>query len=140
DCDRIQQLFTNLLSNAIKFSPAGGIVRLTAQVEESANDNLSPSPSLPTPRHLHITVRDQGRGIPEDKLTLIFERFQQVDSCDARIKGGTGLGLSICRQIVQQHQGRIWAESTLGAGSTFHVTLPLMDLEEASTSAACDNP
>ncbi|MEM9568590.1 MAG: response regulator [Cyanobacteria bacterium P01_E01_bin.34] len=130
DGDRIQQLFTNLLSNAIKFSPAGGTVSLIAQVGEHADGEQTSTLSPTLTRHLHITVRDQGQGIPEDKLTLIFERFQQVDSCDARAKGGTGLGLSICRQIVQQHQGYIWAESTLGAGSTFHITLPLIDLEE----------
>ena len=87
--------------------------------------------------HLHITVRDQGRGIPQDKLNLIFERFQQVDASDARAKGGTGLGLSICRQIVQQHGGKIWAESTPGEGSSFHVTLPLSDLPPDSQVDPC---
>ena len=71
-----------------------------------------------------IQVRDQGRGIPEDKLDSIFERFHQVDASDSRAMGGTGLGLSICRSIVTQHGGRIWATSTLGKGSTFHFTLP----------------
>ncbi|MEM6714727.1 MAG: ATP-binding protein [Cyanobacteria bacterium P01_C01_bin.147] len=143
DGDRIQQLFTNLLSNAIKFSSPGDTVHLSAQVAESAvgdhpsshpptlSPPTSPLPHSPTsPSTLHITVCDQGRGIPPDKLTLIFDRFQQVDASDARAKGGTGLGLSICRQIVQQHQGRIWAESTLGEGSTFHITLPLTELDE----------
>jgi CheY-like chemotaxis protein len=70
-------------------------------------------------------VRDEGRGIPSDKLGLLFERFQQVDASDAREKGGTGLGLSISKSIVEQHSGRIWAESTIGNGSTFFFTLPL---------------
>jgi CheY-like chemotaxis protein len=70
-------------------------------------------------------VRDEGRGIPSDKLGLLFERFQQVDASDAREKGGTGLGLSISKSIVEQHSGRIWAESTIGKGSTFFFTLPL---------------
>ena len=69
-------------------------------------------------------VRDQGRGIPADKLESIFERFQQVDASDSRDKGGTGLGLAICRSIVQQHGGKIWAESEDGEGSTFSFTLP----------------
>jgi len=56
-------------------------------------------------------VKDQGRGIPADKLETIFGRFQQVDASDSRQKGGTGLGLAICRSIVQQHGGRIWVES-----------------------------
>ncbi|MEL6381001.1 MAG: response regulator [Cyanobacteria bacterium J06626_18] len=146
DCDRIQQLLTNLLSNAFKFSAPGGTVWLTAEMQEESGNReqgtercqdstLHPLPSTlhspplphsPTPLLL-ITVRDQGRGIPADKLHLIFERFQQVDASDARAKGGTGLGLSICRQIVQQHQGQIWAESILGEGSTFKVLLPVGD-------------
>ena len=116
DCDRILQTLTNLLSNAIKFSPPGGSVRLAAKVEEE-NSERSP--------HLHITVSDQGRGIPPTQLESIFERFQQVDASDARQKGGTGLGLAICRNIVRQHGGRIWAESVLQQGSTFHILLPL---------------
>lgn len=70
-------------------------------------------------------VKDQGRGIPTDKLESIFGQFQQVDASDSRKKGGTGLGLAICRSIIQQHGGRIWAESVLGEGSTFYFTLLL---------------
>lgn len=131
DCDRILQLLTNLLGNAIKFSEAGGTVWLRAAVgnEEQTGDRWVPD--LPTPAnpppatYLLLTVQDQGRGIPTDKLHLIFERFQQVDASDARKQGGTGLGLAICRQIVDQHEGHIWAASALGQGSTFHVLLPL---------------
>ncbi|NJL42343.1 MAG: hypothetical protein HC935_00850, partial [Pseudanabaena sp. SU_2_4] len=65
---------------------------------------------------LLVTVQDYGRGIPSDKLDSIFERFQQVDASDSRQKGGTGLGLAICRSIVQQHGGRIWAESVVDRG------------------------
>jgi PAS domain S-box-containing protein len=123
DCDRILQLLTNLLSNAIKFSEPGSTVWLSASEVSapSTHPPIHPSTSPPT---LHIQVKDQGRGIPTEKLHLIFERFQQVDASDARKKSGTGLGLAICRQIVQQHGGRIWAESELGQGSTFHITLP----------------
>jgi len=117
DPDRLIQTLTNLLSNAIKFSPAGGTVWLLAGRREE---------------HLFLQVRDQGRGIPADKLESIFERFQQVDVSDSREKGGTGLGLAICRSIVQQHRGRIWAESTLGEGSTFTLTLPLAAEEQAT--------
>jgi PAS domain S-box-containing protein len=109
DPDRILQVLTNLLSNAIKFSPAGAEVALT--VERGEGEVL-------------FRVRDQGRGIPADRLESIFERFSQVDSSDARDKGGTGLGLAICRSIVQQHGGRIWVESAPGEGSTFTFTLP----------------
>ncbi|MCC5645499.1 response regulator [Nostoc sp. CHAB 5824] len=110
DSDRIVQTLTNLLSNAIKFSSAGSTVWLGAQQQE--NEVL-------------LTVKDTGRGIPTDKLESIFERFQQVDSSDSRNHDGTGLGLAICKSIMQQHGGRIWAESTLGEGSTFYVALPL---------------
>lgn len=75
-----------------------------------------------------FSVCDEGQGIPSDKLENIFERFQQVDSSDSRRKGGTGLGLTICRKIVEQHEGKIWAESILGQGSTFSFTLPLLNL------------
>ncbi len=116
DCDRILQTLTNLLSNAIKFSAAGGTVLMTAVLEPSESDSAIPT--------LHITVSDQGRGIPQAQLETIFERFQQVDASDSRKKGGTGLGLAICRKILQQHGGQIWAESKLNKGSTFHVLLP----------------
>lgn len=111
DPDRMLQTLTNLLSNAIKFSEPGNTIWLRAQLHSE---------------HIQIQVQDQGRGIPQGKLQTIFERFQQVDASDSRKKGGTGLGLAICRNIVEQHDGKIWAESVLGQGSTFHITLPLL--------------
>ena len=114
DCDRILQILTNLLSNAIKFSPPGSAVKLQAKIKQIDEADT-----------LHIAVEDCGRGIPPEQLETIFERFQQVDASDARKKGGTGLGLAICRNIVQQHDGRIWAESQLNKGSTFYICLPL---------------
>jgi signal transduction histidine kinase len=114
DSDRIIQTLVNLLNNAIKFSPQNSTVTLDAEVHED---------------QVLFQVKDQGRGIPENKLETIFGRFQQVDASDSRQKGGTGLGLAICRSIVQQHGGRIWVESELGKGSTFYFTLP-MPLEE----------
>jgi signal transduction histidine kinase len=77
-----------------------------------------------TATELRVEVRDEGRGIPVEHLEAIFDRFQQVDSSDAREMGGTGLGLAICRTIVEQHGGRIWAESVPGAGTTMTLTLP----------------
>lgn len=112
DADYILQALTNLLSNAIKFSSPGGTVWLT--VERFSSDAL-------------FQVRDQGQGIPADKLESIFERFQQVDSSDSRRKGGTGLGLTICRKIIEQHEGSIWVESTVGQGSIFSFTLPALN-------------
>ncbi|HAX75281.1 MAG TPA: hypothetical protein DCY88_05460, partial [Cyanobacteria bacterium UBA11372] len=81
-----------------------------------------PSPST----YVLFKVTDTGRGIPADKLESIFAPFQQVDASDSRAKGGTGLGLAICRSILQLHGGKIWAESTLGEGSSFYFTLPVL--------------
>ncbi|MBD1804669.1 PAS domain S-box protein [Microcoleus sp. FACHB-SPT15] len=133
DPDRIIQVLTNLLSNAIKFSLQGSTVWLSAEliggqasgVRRQGAESVYPSSSSDSDTLL-IKVRDQGRGIPSDKLESIFERFQQVDASDSRQKGGTGLGLAICRSILQQHEGQIWAESTLGEGSTFCFTLPIL--------------
>ena len=84
----------------------------------------SPSCCAPAPAGVTLSVIDQGRGIPADKLEAIFGRFQQVDASDSRQKGGSGLGLAICRTIVLQHSGRIWAERNPVRGSTFRVFLP----------------
>ena len=110
DPDRILQTLTNLISNAIKFSRPNTEIHLRSR-RIDANE-------------AEIQVRDQGRGIPQDKLETIFERFRQIDASDSRNMGGTGLGLAICRSIVAQHGGRIWATSTPGQGSIFRFTLP----------------
>jgi PAS domain S-box-containing protein len=109
DADRIVQALTNLVGNAVKFSSAGDRVTVAAELDGG---------------HVTFSVADQGRGIPSHKLESIFDRFQQVDSSDAREKGGTGLGLAITRSIVDRHGGRIWAESELGRGAVFRFTLP----------------
>ena len=111
DPDRVLQALSNLVSNAIKFSPPGGRIDLTARLLDSDEAGFE--------------IRDQGRGIPPDKLETIFERFEQVDASDSRAMGGTGLGLAISRSIITQHGGRIWASSPPGEGATFHFTLPL---------------
>lgn len=109
DPDRIVQVVTNLLNNAFKFSPAGSTVWLTAARQGD---------------EIVLAVKDQGRGIPADKLESVFDRFQQVDASDTREKGGTGLGLAIARTITQQHDGRLWVESSPGEGSCFSLALP----------------
>jgi PAS domain S-box-containing protein len=109
DPDRILQLLINLLSNAIKFSPPGTLIEVMGAVKQN---------------QYRVSVRDRGRGVPEDKLETIFQRFQQVDASDSRDKGGTGLGLAICRTIAEAHGGTIWAEQA-GPGSIFTFTVPL---------------
>ncbi|MBC9822610.1 ATP-binding protein [Terrabacter sp. MAHUQ-38] len=116
DADRIVQTLTNLLSNAVKFSPADGTVRVSAVGQ--GNEVL-------------VTVTDEGDGIPPEHLEAVFGRFAQVDASDTREKEGSGLGLAICRGIVEQHGGRIWAESEPGAGATFCFTLPVVEVSVA---------
>lgn len=128
--DAIVQTLTNLISNAIKFSTSGSTVWITAvSIDHSCKSEHRVN--LLTPYSL-FAVKDQGRGVPQDKLDIIFEQFQQVDVSDSRKKGGTGLGLAICKQIVQQHHGQIWVESNVGEGSTFYFALPSMLGKESS--------
>jgi two-component system sensor histidine kinase VicK len=115
DEERILQVLNELVVNAIKFSPPDTSIRLSAQPVSAGAE---------TRAEVCFTVEDQGRGIAPEKLDRIFERFQQGDASDSRALGGTGLGLALCRSIVEQHGGRIWAESTPGKGSRFHFTLP----------------
>jgi PAS domain S-box-containing protein len=115
DADRIVQTLTNLIGNAIKFSERGSEIGVSVAGDRGV---------------ALFSVRDSGRGIPPEQLGSIFERFNQVDASDAREKGGTGLGLAIARSIVEQHGGRIWAESVDGVGATFRFTLPLFDGKE----------
>ncbi|MBU7582576.1 MAG: PAS domain S-box protein [Nostoc sp. TH1S01] len=124
DKDRIIQVLTNLLSNAIKFSPPGSTVSMMVE-EIKAKDGQN--------SYVLFKVKDQGRGIPADKIESIFERFQQVDASDSRKQGGTGLGLAICRNIIEQHDGKIWVESTIGKGSIFYIKLPLNSISNLSS-------
>jgi signal transduction histidine kinase len=133
--DAVIQTLMNLISNAIKFSPPHTTVTVQARQVETEDpiqtkhkmQELLPADaaSLSSFAYVLFSVSDQGRGIPPEKLDIIFEQFQQVDASDCREKGGTGLGLAICRSIVQRHSGHIWVDSTLGQGSTFYFTLPL---------------
>ena len=109
DRDRIMQTLINLIGNAIKFSAPDSTVEITCERESD---------------RVLFAIKDRGRGIPQNKLEAIFERFQQVDASDSRKKGGTGLGLAICRHIVRQHGGEIWVQSVYGKGSTFFFTIP----------------
>ncbi|HEX3051075.1 MAG TPA: HAMP domain-containing sensor histidine kinase, partial [Aggregatilineaceae bacterium] len=107
---RVGEVFEELLENAIKFSPN------STQIEVTIEDPGGPM--------LHASVRDHGIGIHSDEHEKIFRRFYQVDSGTTRRFGGTGLGLAIVRRVVEGHNGRVWVESQLGQGSTFHLTLP----------------
>jgi signal transduction histidine kinase len=109
-----------LVGNAIKFSPPGTAIQLDAWNV----DGVAPGARTADVGAVCFMVEDRGRGIDPEKLERIFDRFEQGDASDSRALGGTGLGLSLCRSIVEQHGGRIWAESEVGKGSRFLFTLP----------------
>jgi two-component system sensor histidine kinase/response regulator len=111
DPTRLRQLVVNLVGNAIKFTEEGNVI-LDAELEERTGDEV----------RLHLSVSDTGMGIPLEKQHIIFESFAQADGSTTRRFGGTGLGLTISRQLVELMGGRIWVESEVGKGSTFHFT------------------
>jgi signal transduction histidine kinase/CheY-like chemotaxis protein len=108
---RIRQVIVNLLGNAIKFTQAGEVA-LEVAVEESTPEQVE----------LHFTIRDTGIGIALENQKLIFDEFSQADGSMTRKYGGTGLGLTISARLVDAMRGRIWVESGLGRGSSFHFT------------------
>ncbi len=116
DEDRLAQVFTNLVDNAIKHTPENGFVKMIARSDAGL---------------ARIEIIDSGKGIPENHLDRIFERFYKVDgSRKKEAKPGTGLGLAIAQQIVQAHDGTIAVRSTFGEGSVFEVTIPVVKADD----------
>lgn len=113
DGERIEQVLTNILTNAIKYSPAGGQIEVMLQQRPEHQEAL-------------IRIRDQGIGIPQAEQALLFGRFVRASNGKTYGISGTGLGLYLCRELVEQHGGHIWFESTEGAGSTFFLCLPTL--------------
>jgi two-component system sensor histidine kinase/response regulator len=111
---RLRQILINLVDNGIKFTACGDVM-LRVAVESATEDD----------HYLHFSVSDTGIGIPPAKRELIFEAFAQADGSTTRTHGGTGLGLAIASQLVQAMGGRIWVESTVSRGTTFHFTVRL---------------
>jgi signal transduction histidine kinase len=120
DGRRIRQVLNNLLENAIKYSPGGGQITVTAEVEGD---------------HATVSVADSGQGIPAEFLDRIFQRFFQLDAANTRKTGGSGLGLSISKGIIEANGGKIWAESNPGKGSVFRFTLPLVNEQSSEGDA-----
>jgi two-component system sensor histidine kinase BarA len=116
DREKIAHVVGNLLGNALNFTPAGGRVWLAAHAQPGAG----------SVDHVVVEVGDTGIGIAAEHHDLIFLEFAQVDSSASRRHHGTGLGLTIARKLVELHGGRIWVESSLGFGSRFFFTLPLL--------------
>jgi len=106
---KLRQVVFNLLSNAVKFTPAGGRIDVSARLRDGI---------------VEVAIADTGTGIAEEDHELIFEEFGQVRGDSGR-QQGTGLGLPLSRRFIELHGGRLWVESALGAGSTFHFTLPV---------------
>jgi signal transduction histidine kinase/DNA-binding response OmpR family regulator len=124
---RLRQIVTNLVNNALKFTERGEVAVEVACAQDSdrqhrQGDLECGNSSSPQDVRLHFSVRDTGIGIPPEKQRLIFEPFCQADGSTARKFGGTGLGLTISARLVELMGGRIWVESEVGRGSTFHFT------------------
>ncbi len=127
DGGRLRQILLNLLNNAIKFTDEGEIVLRVArasdnQVIESENDEKNRCV-------LHFSVSDTGIGIPANKIETLFDSFTQVDASTTRVYGGTGLGLAICKNLVEMMQGKVWVESIVNTGTTFHFTCIFPEIE-----------
>jgi PAS domain S-box-containing protein len=126
DTHRMQEVLQNIINNAIKYTPEGEVVvRLTGD-----------------PAIIQMQVQDTGGGIPPEDIPHLFQKFYRVDNSMTRSVGGTGLGLFISRKIVELYNGRIWAESQLGKGTTFFINLPrlstsqALDMQAKQTSSA----
>lgn len=113
DQDRIVQVLNNLVGNALKFTKEGGI---TVKTQNKSQEN-----------HIVVSVIDTGKGIAEEDLAKLFQKFQQIESSVENEEGGTGLGLAISKEIIFSHGGKIWAESKLGEGTAFNFVLPVQE-------------
>ncbi len=111
DPSRLRQILGNLLSNAVKFTDEGEVI---LSVSSQKNNDT---------QEIHFAVQDTGIGIPQDHMNLLFQPFSQMEPSTTRLYGGTGLGLIISKKLVEMMGGRIWAESEVGKGSTFHFTI-----------------
>ena len=121
DKDMISQVVVNLLSNAIKYTPSGGSVSVTTQVDE-------------TTRLVRVAVADTGVGIPADEVDRVFDKFYRVTANNKQAKG-TGLGLNLVKQIVEKvHGGRVFVTSAVGQGSTFGFELPLATADQVAAA------
>ena len=131
DSNRLQQILVNLIGNAIKFTEKGEVM-VTVDSSEVEAEPVAEGSGGTTARvteqegrmfELHFLVRDTGIGIPEERMSRLFQAFSQVDASTARKYGGTGLGLAICKRLVEMMGGRIWVVSEAGKGSAFHFTV-----------------
>jgi DNA-binding response OmpR family regulator/nitrogen-specific signal transduction histidine kinase len=125
DAGKVKQILYNLLSNAIKFTPESGLVSVHTSLVGEA---------------VRFSVTDTGIGIADEDQERVFHEFQQVDGAASRHYEGTGLGLALTRRFAELHGGRIWLESSLGLGSTFHVEIPAQQLTHERPASPNDVP
>ncbi|MDC3425974.1 cell wall metabolism sensor histidine kinase WalK [Aquibacillus sp. 3ASR75-11] len=119
DKDKMTQVLDNIISNAMKYSPEGGTITFHLKKEK---------------QKLLISVSDEGMGISHEKLDKVFDRFYRADKARSRKLGGTGLGLAIAKELVEAHEGKIWAKSKEGKGTTILFTLPLIQKKRRGVS------
>ena len=124
DPDRVREVITNLFDNAVKYTEKGKVTMSIA-----GNKDV-----------VQLRISDTGAGIPAEDLPHLFQKFYRVDNSSTRSVGGTGLGLFICKKIVELYGGIIWAESTLGKGSTFYINLPRLTSERAAQLKQREKP
>ncbi|MFL5658723.1 MAG: sensor histidine kinase [Ktedonobacteraceae bacterium] len=139
---RLREVLDHLLENAVNYSPTEGTIEVTIRplgtlrsvekrriaadnVDDSASRNAASRSKYRDQQVVEISVRDHGQGIPSEHLERVFDRFHRVDTGLTREVNGLGLGLAICKSIVELHEGKIWAESSVGEGSTFSIWLPV---------------
>lgn len=126
DLDKLEKVLINLLSNAFKFTNGPGEITINLECENNEKD-------------LRISVADTGIGIPNDKIDHVFDRFYQVDESYSRGYEGTGIGLSLTKELVELHNGKIWAESELEKGSVFTILIPKGDEEQKTNENQLDD-
>ena len=119
DSDKMNWLLNHLLTNAVKFTPSGGNITISAKVISASEAGNK--------RFVEVSVADTGRGIPSEWRDKIFDRFFQIDDPAIKAKGGTGLGLAIVKEIVEHHNGRVWAEASPSGGADIRFTLPVKE-------------
>ena len=122
DSDKISQVIRNLIGNALKFTPNGKSITLMIESSKMVAGKIASDTNHYS--SVKIKVIDEGVGIPADELDSVFDKFIQSSKTDNG-SGGTGLGLAICREIIEKHHGKIWAENNLGDGATFIFEIPL---------------
>ena len=120
DHQLFMQVFVNLIDNAIKYTPDGGEIEISAEINTTNTE---------TTDEVVVNIKDSGIGIPLEAQSRVFERFYRVDKGRARKMGGTGLGLAITKHILLRHNGQIWLESELGQGTVFHFVLPVLQID-----------